>query len=342
MTQMIGIPELLKQHTSTHRIDFKVEVPCPMKNRFQAAYEQFEREQRDATGERYYSFVPNACGEHVEGAGTIRDIAAATQPGQLPDISIDFASGPFASPQIVERFVRTGVFERVADPLGAPFLLDPARFVDPYGAFNILAVNPEVILVETRALAGRPAPRSMEDLLDPMWESSICLPDNHQHIGTRLPTAIWQRFGEEGLAALERNAVTAMNGPTVARSAGHGTPQAAIYLTPWVFARGAARPGKVELVWPADGANCNPIILMVKRERATRNNALLDFVLSPTMARVFADNQFPSLRPGTDNGLPEGARVRWLGWEHVLSGIQPRLDAEFGARFERFHHQNSC
>ena len=32
----------------------------------------------EATGERYRSFVPNVCGEHVDGAGTIRDITAAT------------------------------------------------------------------------------------------------------------------------------------------------------------------------------------------------------------------------------------------------------------------------
>jgi len=141
---------------------------------------------------------------------------------------------------------------------------------------------------------------------------------------------------------MDRNAVTAMNGPTIARSAGHGTPKAAIYLLPWVFARGAARPGKLDLVWPDDGANCNPIVLMVKRERAAKNNALLEFLLSPTVARVFADNQFPATRPGTDNGLPEGATVRWLGWDHVLSGVQAEWDAEFIVRYNRFHHDNSC
>ncbi|MFT8394929.1 ABC transporter substrate-binding protein [Propionibacterium sp.] len=339
---MIGIPDLLKQHSTPHKIDFKVEVPCPMKNRFQAAFDQFERDHLMATGERFYSFVPNACGEHVDGTGTIRDLAAMTDPDQLPDICIDFASGPFGSPAMVDRFVSKGVFDKVIDVSNTPFLIAADRFTDSYGAYNILALNPEVMLVDTRALNGRPAPHSFEDILDPMWESSVCLPDNHQTIGTRLPTAVWQRFGEDGLAALERNACTAMNGPTVARSAGHGTPQAAVYMIPWVFARGAARPGRVDLVWPEDGANCNPVILMVKRDRAEKNNALLDFVLSDTMAQVFADNQIPSTRPGTDNGMPEGAKVRWLGWDHVLSGIQPTLDAEFGLRFARFHHQNSC
>ena len=342
MTQAIGIPDLLNRHSQPGRIDFKVEVPCPMKNRFQAAIDQFEREHLEATGERYRSFVPNVCGEHVDGAGTIRDIAAATDIDQIPDICIDFASGPFSSPQIVERFVRTGAFEQVIAVSGLPWLADPGSFIDPYGAYNILAVNPEVMLVETRALNGRPAPRSLEDLLDPIWESSICLPDNHKHIGTRFFSAIRQRFGEDGLAAMDRNAVTAMNGPTIARSAGHGTPKAAIYLLPWVFARGAARPGKLDLVWPDDGANCNPIVLMVKRERAAKNNALLEFLLSPTVARVFADNQFPATRPGTDNGLPEGATVRWLGWDHVLSGVQAEWDAEFIVRYNRFHHDNSC
>lgn len=342
MTQMLGIPGLLSQHSTPRQIDFKVEVPCPMKNRFQAAFEQFEHEHLEATGERYYSFVPNVCGEHVDGTGTIRDIAAATELAQIPDICIDFASGPFSTAPIVERFVSKGVFEKVIDVSDTDFLDDPAAFTDPYGAFNVLAVNPEVMLVETKALNGRPAPRSLEDLLDPMWESSICLPDSHKHIGTRFFSGIQQRFGEDGLAAMDRNGVTAMNGSTIARSVGHGAPNAAVYLLPWVFARGAARPGKVDLVWPSDGANCNPIVLMAKRERAAKNDALLDFLLSPTIARVFADNQFPATRPGTDNGLPEGASVRWVGWEQMLSGRQGEQDAEFLARYDRFHHDNSC
>lgn len=342
MAQTIGIEQLLNRHSVRHRFDFKVEVPCPMKNRFQEAFGAFAAEQVAATGNRYYSFVPSACGEHVDGTGTIRDIASATEIDQLPDVAIDFASGPFASPGIVKRFASEGLFEPLIDPGEVSFLSDPATFADPWGAFNLLAVNPEVMLVETKALAGRPAPATLEDLLDPMWAGSLCLPDNHGHIGTRFLTSILMRFGTDGLDAIERNAITAMNGPTIARSAGHGRPDAAVYLLPWVFARAAARPGRLELVWPEDGANCNPIILVAKRERDPKNNALVEFLLSEQIGRVFSENQFPATHSAVATGMPSQARVSWLGWDHVLSGAQVDLDAELISRFDRFHQDNSC
>ena len=235
MVQTLGIESLLNRQPSRH-LDFKVEIPCPVKNRFQAAYEAFLAEQRATTGRSYYGFVPSMCGEHVEGAGTIRDIAAATSVDQLPEVSIDNAAGAFTSPTVVERFAKAGAFQPVVDLSGVSFL-DADSFTDPLGAYNVIAVNPEVMLVDRKALGDRPVPTSLTDLLDPIYADSLSIGDSHHGIGTRFLSWVYLTHGEDGLAAIDRTIATALNGPTTARTAGHTSPPpAAIYLAPWVFA----------------------------------------------------------------------------------------------------------
>ncbi|GAA2181547.1 hypothetical protein GCM10009785_16940 [Brooklawnia cerclae] len=342
MVQTIGIESLLSQHAPSRHLDFKVEVPCPVKNRFQAAYEAFLRKQYETTGRRFYSFVPSMCGEHADVPGTLRDIAAVTSADDLPEVAIDSASGAFTCPAVVDRFVRTGAFQRIHDLSGVPFL-NGAEFTDPYGAYNVIAVNPEVLLVDRKALGDRPVPRSIEDLLDPIYTDSICIADSHRAIGTRFLTYIYLTYGEEGLDAIDRTIGTALNGPTVARTAGHTSPApAAIYMAPWVFAQGAVKPGRLEIVWPSEGALCNPTLLMVRADLSPENQALVDFALSPELGEVFATSNLPSTVPGAPNVLPRGARVQWPGWGHLLDGDQASLDATLMARFGKYHRSNSC
>ena len=340
--QTVGIESLLRRHQPTRHLDFKVEVPCPMKNRFQAAYESFVRDQFVATGRRFYSFVPSMCGEHADVPGTARDVAAATTIEDLPEVAIDNTSGAFTSPTVVDRFVRTGAFRRVHEVDDVPFLTAP-EFTDPYGAYSVIAVNPEVMLIDHKALGDRPVPRTLEDLLDPVYADSLSIADSHQALATRFLTYIHLTYGEDGLAAIDRTIATAMNGPTTARTAGHTSPPpAAIYLAPWVFAQSAAKDGRLEVVWPAEGALCNPILLMVRADLNPENQPLVDFALSPQLGEIFATSHFPSTVPGAPNVLPKGARVQWPGWPQLLDGDQPALDATLRARFGKYHHDNSC
>lgn len=342
MASSFAVADLLRRQDPARHLDFKVEVPCPVKNRFQAAYEAFQAEQFETTGRRFYSFVPSMCGEHVEIAGTLRDVAAATSVEQLPEVSLDSAAGAFTSGAVVERFAKPGAFQQVVDLSTVPFL-DADSFTDPLGAYNVVAVNPEVMLVDRRALGDRPIPASLTDLLDPIYADSLSIGDSHKSIGTRFLSWVKATHGEEGLVAADRNIATALNGPGTARTAGHTTPApAAIYLAPWVFVQGAVKPGRLELVWPSDGALCNPLLAIVRADLAPENQPLVDFVTSASLGSVFATSHFPSTMPGAAAVLPEGARVQWLGWDHLLSGRQAAWDVELSVRFAGYHRDNSC
>ena len=342
MGSSIAVADLLRRHEPARHLDFKAEVPCPVKNRFQAAYEAFLAEQFEATGRRFYSFVPSMCGEHVEVAGTLRDVAAATSVDQLPEVSIDSAASAFTSSAVVERFARTGAFQQVVD-LSSVSFLDAAAFTDPLGAYNVIAVNPEVMLIDRRALGERPVPQSLTDLLDPIYADSVCIGDSHKSIGTRFLSWVKATHGEDGLAAADRNISAALNGPGTARTAGRTTPApAAIYLAPWVFVQGAVKPGRLELVWPSDGALCNPLLAIVRADVAEENQPLVDFATSAGLGSVFATSHFPATAPGTAQVMPADARVQWLGWDHLLSGRQAAWDVELSVRFAKYHRDNSC
>jgi ABC-type Fe3+ transport system substrate-binding protein len=340
MAQLVGIDALLRRATPARPLDFKAEVPCPVKNRFQAVYEEFLADQLESNQRRYYSFVPSMCGEHVDDPGAVRDVAAATKPDQLPQVAIDSATGRYASPPVIERFAKAGAFKSVVDLTSVPFL-DAASFTDPLGAYNVIAVNPEVLLIDRKVLGDRPVPTSLNDLLDPIYADSISIGDSHHAIGTRFLTWVHLTHGEAGLNAIDRNIVTALNGPTTARTAGHGD-SAAIYLAPWVFAQGAVKPGRLEIVWPSDGALCNLLLAIVRADLDPANQPLVDFATSAALGEVFASSHFPSTMPGVRNVLPEGVSVQWAGWDHLLSGRQVELDAELVVRFAKYHHDNSC
>jgi len=95
-------------------------------------------------------------------------------------------------------------------------------------------------------------------------------------------------------------------------------------------------------VWPNDGALCNPLLAIVRADVAAANQPLVDFATSPELGEVFATSHFPSTMPGVRNVLPEGVRVQWSGWDHLLSGRQVELDAELVVRFAKYHRDNSC
>ena len=338
-----AVSELLARTSRVRNLDLKVEVPCPMKQRFLTEYTAFEKRYAEKVGRRPYAFVPTICPAHVEIDNTLRDFAAMTSPDQVPDLIVGQVFGDMLFTGFFDRFVKTGTFKQVIDPAPlAPMRLD--QFADRYETFNPLALFPEVLLVDRKVLGDKPVPRRMEDLLDPCYEGLLGLPDEHEYIGVRFLMHILQNYGEDGLAAIERNAVTGFAGPAGARTAGtNAEPRAAIYLTPWIFAAGAHAPGRVDIVWPEDGLFVQPIALLVKKHLRPENEPILEWLLSEEVGRVFADNHFISTNPAVDNRLPEDlSSFAWLGWDWIYDNDVAALRETLRERFGRFHRPSMC
>lgn len=200
-----------------------------------------------------------------------------------------------------------------------------AGLPDPEGVFRLFATVPFVFLMDERRLRGRPAPRSWQDLLDPCWADEIVFggwrPNErspYQDYNRFLLLNLQREFGRAGLRAfadnvkqLQHNARTAAQAGSNARSIG------AIAVLPWLQAELCPRRERTRVVWPADGALAMPIVHLVRPEAETRVRALTDYVAGIGLGRVLARNCYPPSNPALAHALPEGARLKWLGWDYV-------------------------
>ena len=142
----LELAELLEATTQKRSLNFYAEVPCPMKQRLRSAYDAFEREYYEQTHRRLYSFI---------------------------------------EPNVMENFVKTGCFRQANDVSSLPFVR-PEEFRDRYHCFNTVGMFPQVMLVDLVALGDRPVPRSLEDLLDPVYREAIAIRDGHDGVSSML------------------------------------------------------------------------------------------------------------------------------------------------------------
>ena len=337
MADLSTIENVLEENKAEQHLDFAVNVPCPMKPRFVSEYEAFAPEYAQAVGRDLYSFVPSVCGGHTKVEDTLRDITAMKTLDQVPDFQIGVGFGDLLLSEYHERFVRSGLFQKVIDTSACPLTAAP-EFADPLGSYNPIALMPDLMLVDMRKLGDHPVPQRLEDLLDPMYEGCIALPGDHGEDkdddrmwpALRILLSFYKRFGEDGLKALKPNIKTVFHGQGGARACGTNVPEAAaIYLMPSIFALSAANKGHVQLVWPKDKATTQVMVLMVRKDYAPENKALLDWLLSERVGRVFSENNLLSTCPGVENPIPNDAEVSWLGWEWLYSQDIDALHSRF-------------
>jgi ABC-type Fe3+ transport system substrate-binding protein len=75
---------------------------------------------------------------------------------------------------------------------------------------------------------------------------------------------------------------------------------------------------------------------MIKKERRKETDALLDFLLSPEVSQIFAENFFISVDPKADTRIPAGGRIKWLGWDYVCNNDITAIQKMLTERFNKF------
>ncbi|MDR2303345.1 MAG: ABC transporter substrate-binding protein [Treponema sp.] len=329
---------IIGQSDRKRRTDFFAELPCPMKQRFRDAYDAFEKQYFKETGQRFSSFVPSGRpGEHVEKAMTLQDIKSAKTLDAIPDMVICYALDVFSRRDFIEKYIKPGYFEKALDTEGLSFI-NQNEFDDPYSSFNSIGFFPQIVLVDKKQLGNRPVPVSLESLMDPVYEKSIVIPSLDTDISTMLLHHIYQNYREAGLDRIEKNIRGSLGNTDVAKIAGTGNSNAAVYLVPWVFARGAAGQEHTEIVWPSEGALVEPMVLMIKKNRRKETDALLNFLLSPEVSQIFAENFFISVDPEADTRIPAGGKIKWLGWDYIYNNDITAIQNMLTERFNKFLH----
>lgn len=267
--------------------------------------------------------------------GLNAQIAKVQSEDDLPEIFISAGFESFFDQRNLARFADRDVFVDLAPP-GVNAAFDGLELRDPRGAFTMLGVVPAIFLVNEESLAGDPAPRSWEELLEPRFEGRIALPVGDFDLFNGILLDLNRRFGPGAIEALGRNMQRALHpSQTVGRFAGKAE-MPAVSIIPWFFGRMTLGSRIIRVEWPSDGAIVSPIFMLVRRAGLERSRELAELFLSREAGEVLSHRgRFPVLDPAVDNQIPEGGRFSWLGWDYILGHDIGALIPEVNAIFQR-------
>jgi ABC-type Fe3+ transport system substrate-binding protein len=301
------------------RLDLLARMPIPLRRPFKAGLDRVVGAHRDATGTRL-----DCC--FLAGGEWYRPfdgLARASAAGDaLPGMLVSHLDHDIMGPVLLDRYAPAAGPRPRTDWHPA---CQAAGLADPRGVFRVFAVIPFVFLVDERRLQGRPAPRAWEDLFDPVWRGDIVFggwrPHDrvpYQDYNNYLMFALDQEYGAAGLDAFAANVAHLQHNIRTATQAGSNSPtQRAIAILPWLQAELCPRRDRTRVLWPADGALTLPIGYLVQPAAEQNLAPLVDYLTGPELGAVLARNCYPPAAAAVAGAFPEGARLKWPGWERL-------------------------
>lgn len=296
-------------------LDFLGRMPIPLRRPFKAGLDRTVAAHRTAGGERL------ACCFLSGGEWYTPFDGLATAPGALPGMLVSIFHHDILAPGLLARYA-PGPASR--QPPCHP-ACGAAGLPDPEGVFRLFAVIPFVFLVDEKRLGGRPAPRRWSDLLDPVWADDIVFggwrPDErspYEEYNSYLLWSLQHEFGAAGLQAFAANVRHLQhNIRTTTLSGSNSASVGAIAVLPWLQAELCPRRTRTRVVWPEDGALAMPLGYLVQAGAETRLRPLVDYLTGPGLGAVLARNCYPPANPAVACAFPDGARLKWPGWDYA-------------------------
>lgn len=317
-----GSPAVADGATSRRGVEVTGLLPCPVRTPLLESFAEEAERFTETTGrEVTYSLQaaytgPEWMEDNIRPDSTIDD---------LPDVFVSAGYRLFFSHPVITGLRDSGAF---ADRRGFDRLNDfgeTSGLRDPQGDYSIIGVVPAIMAANTEALAGRPVPRSWEELLEPRYADSVAMPVADFDLFDGLLLSTYLRFGESGLLALGRNLVSSMHPSQMVKGAanrgagsrqGDGRPaRPAVTVMPYFFSRTIRPEMPVEAIWPADGAISAPILLLTRRDRP-EIQPIVDFFGGLEVAKILTHmGLFPATHPGVEDPIPRDWKIDWPGWE---------------------------
>lgn len=319
------------------KLDFVGEVLCPMKANFNEGYQAMAKEFKKRTGANLYSYVPTVCGGDAtqpEAQELERELEAI-DPERFPDVVASFGFGDYFHSAFRNKMLGKGYFDRLS--CGSPSVAFAGTGIeDPDGELNIYAAYPMVFLIDKRKLGSLPVPRTLADLLDPVYSGNITMSGSHGRPNTTVLLHIYKEFGEDGVRRFESNVKQAIHPSQMAKLAGSASSEGtAVYTIMNFFARAKGESEYTELIWPEDGAPFDPAFILIKNGTSEKYKMIIDYVVSE-FGQVFADNGFPAVYPREGNKLKDGEKLKWIGWDFLKNNKIEEICDELSARFQKF------
>lgn len=256
----------------------------------------------------------------------VRDIDAA--PDLILTTDYNLFNKHFAS-----RFIDTGLYTALQlQPVHA--MLNGLGLPDPQGWYQVIAVNPVVVVVDHKQLGSLPVPAAWADLLQPEYEQLIVLNGASGDFDDIVLLNIYKQYGDAGIAALSRSVRTGMHPSQMIKTmAGNQPGRPPIYIMPCFFANTLPPSVDASIIWPRDGTPLTPLSYLVKTAKAAELVDLLAYLSGPELGRICAGAWFPSLHPQAEYKLPAAASLTWIGWDYIRSRDTEKLLVQLNRSF---------
>ncbi|GFE61665.1 ABC transporter substrate-binding protein [Geobacter sp. AOG2] len=254
----------------------------------------------------------------------------------MPDIIVTPGFNSFFHRPFVERFIKPGLFTSVST-FGGDRHLARLGVIDPQGQYTMLAMNLLVMVADHARLGDRPVPSTWNDLLKPAYCKSVAIRGNRDgSFCETLLLSIRKDHGEDGISRLGENVRYGWHPSQMVKAAATGSVDApAVSVMPYFFARHLRDRQGISIIWPEDGALVSPVTMLVKTGKREALQPLVDFLTGAQVAGICAGASFPAVHPDVDNGLPDDATFKWIGWEYVKDNDIKSLLVEVNATFLR-------
>lgn len=292
--------------------NFIAQLPCALKLPLHCALQDTIRklQQKNNVQLNYYIW---SCSTDI--------LSFADYMEQIQDIDdapdLIFTTDYLFNKNFTNRFINTGFYQtppqqQINSSLGN------IGIVDTNGCCNVVAVNPIVVVIDSRRMGGLPLPKTWGDLLKPEYAQMVVLNGCVGDFDDIVLLNIYKHYGDEGIACLRRSVRYGMHPSEMIKSmASNKADLPPIYVMPYFFANTISPPAEAQIIWMADGTLLSPLLFLVKSAKTAKLKELIAFLTGPDFGRICAEAYFPVLNPNVKNRLPEKTALKWLGWDYI-------------------------
>lgn len=316
------------------RLDMLFYCPCPVKLAIKERIDAIAAAS-EAAGEPLSIAIPMGC----TSVDPFDPLHRETDPDRLPGIIASIGFGDFFRRHFRERFVDAGLFTAVLPESVTPLHRD-AGIVDPLGCYTVYGLTPYIFLVDTRTLGDAPLPARWGDLMDPRYRGQINMCGDGDDMADAVLLSLLKEFGWEGVERFAANTRGLMHSSRMALSGGPGK-GGAISIIPYFFAESTRQPAHMRVIWPQDGTAASPLYFLAKKSARPRLDAVIDFFTNG-FGQVDSARWFLPLGGPLPPGLPQGAKVKWIGWDYIRDNDITALRDELNVRFREMVRVTPC
>lgn len=300
------------------KADINVEgvLPCPIRIPLLEAFEEWIEENKDTLG---YTLDYELKSANL-GLDWVKEQVVTGDVTKVPDILMSAGFDLFFDKKLIGQYHEKGVFEAVTDKINSDFCNEYIDLRDPENKYLITGVVPAVFLVNKEELGNRKIPTTWDELLSEEFEDSVAVPMGDLDLFNAIVVSLYKEYGMEGIEKLGRNYKKSLHPAEMVKAKGKNKSEnPAVSIIPYFFTKMINGNAQVA-IWPEDGAILSPIFMLAKKDKKKELQPIIDFFLSKRIGEIFsASGKFPSTNAEVSNGLEEGQKFKWVGWEFIHS-----------------------